>query len=136
MILEKTVSFDLLSSLKNSLSCCSGYSSSSSFFTHFLIQKYIKRPKIMRACTTIIQKFLVAALSALVKNLSLSVYTAYVTKNEITNPIGMAPQVSIRVKRSLHKNLETRTVITKVMANAMLRSSWPAAYQAIVPFSL
>jgi hypothetical protein len=87
-------------------------------------------------CTTIIQKFLVAAYPAFVKNLSLSVYTAYVTKNESTNPIGIAPQVSIRVKRSLHKNLETRTVIVKVMAKAIAKRSYPAAYQAIVPFSL
>ena len=78
----------------------------------------MKRPKKIKAYTTIIQKFFVAANEAFVKNLSLSLYTAYVTKNEITNPIGIAPHVSMSVKRSLHKNLDTKTVIVKVMAIA------------------
>jgi len=69
----------------------------------------------------------VAAYDAFVKNLSLSLYTAYVTKNEITNPIGIAPNVSIKVKRSLHKNLDTRTDIVMVIAIAIEMQSYPPA---------
>lgn len=73
----------------------------------------------IKAWTTIIQKFLVAAYLDFVKNLSLSLYTAYVTKNDITNPITTAPNVSRSVNMSLHKNLETKTQIVKVIAIAI-----------------
>jgi len=69
----------------------------------------------------------VAAYDAFVKNLSLSLYTAYVTKNERTNPIGIAPNVSIKVNMSLHKNLLTRIDIVTVIAIAIEMQSCPPA---------
>jgi len=75
-------------------------------------------------------------LADLVKNLSLSLYTAYVTKNEMTNPIGMAPNVSISVNKSLQRNLLTSTEIVTVIAIAIAMQSYPPAYQANVPISV
>lgn len=79
---------------------------------------------------------MVWAIAALVKNLSVSVYTESVTINEITRPNEMALKASMRAKRSLHKYFVTRMVIVVVIATLKQIIRWPKQYQPKIPFSL